>query len=1025
MLALAGWCVGWVATGCGSPPPKALEPVDGVERRMSAGEVHAYTLSLRRAQFVEWVVEQHGIDVSIMLIDPSGLPILEVDSPNGDQGREVLLAVAEEGGDYGVEIRAGSDQSSGRYVPRVLPPRPATAQDRHRAAAALALARGERLLREIDAERADEVLEEAHEALLESVELWRAAGDARGEALSLHWIARVLSRRGQPAAELTTYVEAVEAARGARDDRLTAILLHRVGRIHYAARRNDAALASFGEAGELFKGLGDRLRHARLLNRIALTRQAMGESQTAIRVYSQALGIFQSLGDGGAAAVVRRNIGDAYFSLAQMELALDHYVPLREHYRRTGDVEQEAATLISIGRVYRRRDELLPARGYFEQALALLRGLDEEALRKSRRRLALVLGDLGQCDFKLGNFDRALAAYRDAVTIAREIGDAGIESITRINIGWLYERSGELEKALAHYRAALPLLERRNDRHGLAAAAIGIAKTEHKRGDLRAAIVYARRAVAAVEALREESDTPSFRASYFAAKRDYYERLIDLLLELDRQEPGAGYSARALAISERSRARSLVDSLAESGVGSKRQVPAQLMARERETLERLKAADLARVLWQAGEVDGVGRTAVDRELRRAVAEYRDIQGLLLSHRKIADPSGFEPPSLAEIQGELLDAETVLLEYSLGDETSHLWLVSPSSIECFELPGRARIEPLARRAHRLLAQSHLPGVEQQARLVLEDLGAMLLGAAHERLNGRRLVIVAEGALHYVPFGALLIRPGGAEPRPLSVFHEIVSLPSLTVLERLRQRAARRPAARALAVVADPVFVPDDARVRRLEAALEPSPSPSRSRAVVESYGRLPASAEEAKALLELVEPGLGLYAGGFDANLNLVRSGALADFRRLHFATHGRIQTDVPELSGLVLSLVDEAGRHREGILYAYEIYRLHLPADLVVLSACQTALGQEVRGEGLINLTRGFFYAGARRVVVSLWRVDDRATAAFMRQFYRAHLTGGHSAGVALRTAQAAMREDSAWHAPYYWAGFVLQGDWR
>jgi len=169
----------------------------------------------------------------------------------------------------------------------------------------------------------------------------------------------------------------------------------------------------------------------------------------------------------------------------------------------------------------------------------------------------------------------------------------------------------------------------------------------------------------------------------------------------------------------------------------------------------------------------------------------------------------------------------------------------------------------------------------------------------------------------------------------------------------------------------------------------------------------------------------LKALGFSASRSLVTGSTLADYRIVHFATHGLINNQNPNLSGIVLSLVDEQGRPQNGFLRLYDIYNLKLDADLVVLSACQTALGKEIKGEGLVGLTRGFMYAGAPRVVASLWRIDDRATADIMKRFYASMLKDGLRPAAALRAAQISMSQDKRWHSPHYWAAFTLQGEWR
>jgi CHAT domain-containing protein len=241
------------------------------------------------------------------------------------------------------------------------------------------------------------------------------------------------------------------------------------------------------------------------------------------------------------------------------------------------------------------------------------------------------------------------------------------------------------------------------------------------------------------------------------------------------------------------------------------------------------------------------------------------------------------------------------------------------------------------------------------------------------------------------------------------------------QSLRQRAVERVApAKTLAVLADPVCSPQDDRLPVTVRDADPPPE-----AWSPSFISLPHTRREAESILAMVPPPQRLAALDFAAAPELVKSGELRNYRILHFATHGLLDEVHPELSAVVLSMFDEDGRRRDGHLRLHEIYTLQLPADLVVLSACQTALGRRVRGEGLVGLTHGFFYAGASRLVVSLWDVHDEATAELMTAFYGGLLREDLSPPTALRAAQQRMRRQKRWEAAYYWAGFVLGGDWR
>lgn len=268
--------------------------------------------------------------------------------------------------------------------------------------------------------------------------------------------------------------------------------------------------------------------------------------------------------------------------------------------------------------------------------------------------------------------------------------------------------------------------------------------------------------------------------------------------------------------------------------------------------------------------------------------------------------------------------------------------------------------------------------------------------------------------------------------LAADHEIVVVPSASVIAALRRESrARKRADRLLAILADPVFESGDPRVSKTlrtarAADAFPGPAPLTQSALDRvTLARLPFSRDEARGISELAGTSGVSVATDFDANRTHVVGGGLAGYRIVHFATHGLLDAERPSLSGLVLSTVDERGTPQDGYVRLHDIYNMRLDADLVVLSACQTALGKAIKGEGLIGLTRAFMYAGAPRVVASLWEVDDLATAELMKRFYAGMLRRHLSPVAALRAAQIELSHDSRWAAPYYWAGFTIQGDWQ
>jgi CHAT domain-containing protein len=636
---------------------------------------------------------------------------------------------------------------------------------------------------------------------------------------------------------------------------------------------------------------------------------------------------------------------------------------------------------------------------------------------------------------------------------------------------------------MEYLHQALALFSKVEDRSGEAATLYAIARVERDRANLREAYVLLGRALNIVESLRNTVDLRELRTSYFTEFQKYYEFGVDLLFRLHRQEPSERHLAEALQLNERSRARTFLEILSEAGIAVRQGVDPVLFEQERK-LQEVLASTTSRLtrLLSSKHTPEQAATA-RRELDTVEMEYAKVQAQIRTanphYAALVQP---RPLNFSEIQQQVLDPNALLLEYALGEDRSFLWLATTEKLEAFELSSGAEIEAMARRFCDLLtARGRTVRFEtreerrariQKAELELPQatlaLSRVLLGPLKGRLNRKRLLIVADGALQYIPFG-VLHKPGQSggtpepkttgprgelrqnllrsSPPPLIVDHEIVNLPSASTLAVLRrQLAGRRPAPMSVAVLADPVFDQADKRVRFGRTALSAPPAsrvgkktgtPPIASDLLRSakdldlsdknpFPRLSFTRREAEMLAGLTPSRERKMALDFAASRTTATSPDLAQYRIVHFATHGLLNNVHPELSGLVFSLVDPSGDSQDGFLSAPAIFNLSLPAELVVLSGCQTGLGKEVSGEGLVGLTRGFMYAGAARVLVSLWKIHDEATAELMTRFYQSLLGKQRLSPVAaLRTAQVSMWKDKRWSSPYYWAGFVLQGEPR
>ncbi|HLJ74348.1 MAG TPA: CHAT domain-containing protein, partial [Thermoanaerobaculia bacterium] len=505
------------------------------------------------------------------------------------------------------------------------------------------------------------------------------------------------------------------------------------------------------------------------------------------------------------------------------------------------------------------------------------------------------------------------------------------------------------------------------------------------------------------------------RTSYLTTVASYYDLDIDLLQQ-------RGRTADAYAVSERARARVLLESLAESAWKIRKGVDPVLLERERDLRAELNAKDRYRAEVVLKEGEGSARAvALAKTVEQRVADLAGVRAKIRetspAYAALAMP---EPMTVDDIQRTLLDDNTSIVAFHLGDSRSYAWVIDRKSISVHALPRAAAIDKLAREYHELLSRDvdAMPAAERdklssQISLAARHLADVVWKPIAKRARSKRLLIIADGALQYVPFASLPSSSG----EPLIVQHEIVYLPSASVLKAIRRE--RRPAtARTALVFADPVFSADDPRVGGNVA------TDGGGSARGGPYSRLRFSRAEAEEIAA-IEGRKAVEALDFSAAKRAIVDRDLRPYSIIHFATHGYVDTQQPELSGLVLSLVDEKGKPVDGFLHLYDIYNLDLDAQLVVLSACRTALGKEVHGEGLIGLTRGFMYAGAARVVSTIWNVDDRASARLMSTFYDAMLVRKMTPAAALRAAQLSLLRQPRWSNAHYWAAFGLQGEWR
>jgi CHAT domain-containing protein/Tfp pilus assembly protein PilF len=1059
----------------------SLEPGKPVERELSGGQSHFYKITMAPGQYLQVTVSQQGIDALVALFTPDGKKIGEVDSKQATVGAETISAIAEVAGAYRIEVRSAEKTAkTGRYEIKVEALKMASAEDKYRVAAGSVFREAEQLQNgTLEARR------KSIEKYQEALELYRRASDRRREADTLNNIGEIYWRLGEMQKAREKFNEALLIRQGVGDRRGEADTLNNIGVVYQSLREPQKALEKYHEALSILRAVGDRSVEAQTLNNIGVVYRSLGEPQKALEKYNEALAILRAVGDRRSEAVALTNIGRVYWWLGEMQKAREKYDESLPIFRAIDDRSDEAQALSHIGTVYRSLGEAQKALEKHNEALAILRavgdrkgeaetltniGVDywsigekQKALEKFNEALpisrsvgdrggeAVTFGNIGTVYWSLGEMQKALETYNEALPIMQAISNRNGEAVALSNIGMIYWSLGETQRALEKFNEALPIRRAIGDRYGESETLLGIARAEQKQGNLTQARQTIEQAINIVESVRTSVGSQELRASFFASRQEYYESYIDILMEQHKQNPVVGDDAMAFEVNERARARSLLELLRESRIDIRQGVDSSLLERERYLQQMLNARAVAQFALlnrkhtpAEAEAAAKGIAAITTEYEELVAKIRERSP------RYADLTQPQPLGLTEIQQQALDEDAMLLEYALGEKRSYLWLVSQRSIDSYELPPRAEVEAAARRVYELFTARPKRGTPPDPQLIAQakTLSRMLLGPVASRLGGKRLVVVAPGALSYLPFAALPApeekeRPAG-DYLPLLAKHEVVTVPSASVLSTIRREmTGRQRAAKSVAVLADPVFEASDPRLASAKNGNSSGETPAAPAADAErseltrairtmnfsdaraGFTRLAFSRQEAESIFVLTPKGTGLKATDFNASRTLAISGQLSQYRILHFATHGLLNSERPELSGLVFSLIDQEGKPQDGFLRLHEIYNLQLNADLIVLSACETGLGKEIKGEGLIGLTRGFMYSGAPRVVASLWNVDDLATAELMKLFYQRMLKDGLPAGAALRAAQLELSKQKRWASPYFWAGFVLHGEWK
>ena len=860
-------------------------------------------------------------------------------------------------------------------------------------------ARGEALLNMAEISYSRGNLKRAKEQVEEAQRL--LDHDRKAQARALRFAGSIAGTLGDATRAEQQISQALVISRAINDKDGEALALMLMGLFHAFNRNFDRAVELQHRAIELFHAIGDRHSEAIAFNGLGQGYQETNKAY-ALDSYENALRLFESTAALDSVAVAQFKLATMYV-VDNPERAIKYLERCLVLSRAIGKRGTEADALNEIAFVYASHNRPDEAARRHRQLQTFYKSIGD------RRGQAIALNNYGDFLFSLPKKQQALEAYSEALPLSEAVGDKGILTTTLYNLA-------RAHLVLGNYDVALSLVER---------------------------------SIKIIEDLRTNIGSPDLRALYFSGVRPHYDLCRDILMQLERARPGEGFAARAFLVSERSRARSLLDLVHESHSDLREGAAAGLLMREREvgsqiTILLQRQWDLSR----ESKADPAEAAEVSRMLAQLNVSYQEIQARLRAENpRQSALANFELQDIEQVQQALRPGNNVLLEYGLGEERSYLWAITSNSFHSYQLPGRRIIEDAVKEVYELItarekfAGDYQTNVGAADKILLDkarSLSQILLGPVADDIGNKTLVFVTEGALQLAPFEALPVpRSRAAGPdeleRRIIETNEVVAVPSMSTLLAMREAITRSPSrSRLVAVIADPVFGPSDERVEKgglspVVAHAESSKRDGSAASFLRDGGvaRLAYASEEANVITAMAPRGSVMVAKGFDASREVAMSPRIGEYQIVHFATHGFVDSEHPESSAMVLTMVDEKGAEINGLMPLHDIYNLDLSAQLTVLSACQTALGKDIKGEGLVGLTHSFLSAGSKSVVASRWKVDDRATAVLMAHFYESMFREGLPPAAALRAAKLKMMRDENWSAPYYWAGFVFQGDYE
>lgn len=1030
-----------------------------IEREIDGKGQHIYQMSLADNQYINFALEQDGIDICIELFSPKNERLTKYDNQLGIKGDERFGFVSQDAGQYVIKVNATNNTAVlGKYSLKLRELRPAEAKDKKWFEAIKLLSLGKEKIEE-QGERVKKGIEET----LLSTETFKELNDEWHLCFAFNFIGNGYFILGDTAKAEEHYNNAISISKKLKDPHLESYSLDSVGLIAGIKGDLHKCVEFHNQSLQIVTELKDDGKKAYLLNNLANAFAELGELEKSAGYLSQSIDLHRKYGRADQLGVSIMNLGVIYNTLQEFEKSIPLY---SEALKVTDNLRLKAYVNQGLSVGYSQIGDLNSAEKYnaiaiedfkkigdsnglivtFGQSgvISIARGDKVKALKALKAGLELAkdtpvfesifLSKIGFIEQSLGNTQEAYAVLDKSLSICEKKELPFQKMLTLLTLGKLEAGKPNYSKAKVHLENSLQIAEKLKIIGFEAEILFNLAKVAFQQGDTGLAEKRIKECLEVSKLIRAIGRLQDYQFFVSSKVKDYYDLYIEILIMKYKKSKDLQYLESAWRYLEESRARVLLEML-KKNFSTENASDSDLLQQEATLDKRIagKVKEKIDVLTKDQNVEKLEK--LERQILELKTQYQNLELQIKQQQpqRLVDEDSYIDLALPKIQKDLLDENSTVLEYHFGI-SNYVFRIEKDKFDYFEIPKEELSKTIdsISTLNIFTAPSNNEKLDERKQLYLKILNIIhktLLGKVGENLKNR-LIIVPDGVISQIPWSALVDNNN----QVLLSQHEIVLVPSVKTL-LLQKEASRNSTSDEVEdalVFADPIYELTDQRVKNSDLIAK-NESSSFYKDVVEQsitnlglrqgFSRLFFTEKEA-ANIKTAFPKAIVFSGA-DASLEKLFGLPARKYRFIHFATHGFSNNSEPNLSSVVLSLYDENGQAKNGYLTVSQINRLKISAYLVVLSACQTGQGKQIKGEGAVGLSWAFMANNSPRVVSTLWSVNDEFTSLLMTRFYRNMLVENQTPLQALRNAQLEMIKDDKWADPYYWAAFNFQGIWN